>query len=63
MSDTISFRQQDGIATLSFDNPERRNALGSVELEAIEKALGALDDATRVLLITSSLTLTRAERR
>ncbi|MBL6699343.1 enoyl-CoA hydratase/isomerase family protein [Luminiphilus sp.] len=54
MSDTISFRQQDGIATLSFDNPERRNALGSVELEAIEKALGALDDATRVLLITSS---------
>ena len=54
MSDTISFRQQRGIATLSFDNPERRNALGSVELEAIERALGALDDATRVLLITSS---------
>jgi enoyl-CoA hydratase/carnithine racemase len=39
VSDTISFRQQDGIATLSFDNPERRNALGSVELEAIEKGV------------------------
>ena len=54
MTDTISFRQQDGLATLSFDNPARRNALGSSELDAIEAALAALDEATRVLLITSS---------
>ncbi|MDA0892791.1 MAG: enoyl-CoA hydratase/isomerase family protein [Proteobacteria bacterium] len=54
MPDTVSFEQQDGIATLSFNNPARRNALGSEELDAIEKALGTLDAATRVLLITSS---------
>jgi enoyl-CoA hydratase/carnithine racemase len=51
---TISFRQQEGIATLSFDNPARRNALGSEELDAIEGALETLDATTRVLLITSS---------
>ena len=54
MPNTISFRLQEGIATLSFDNPARRNALGSQELDAIERALGALDATTRVLLITSS---------
>lgn len=54
MSDTISFQQQEGIATLSFNNPLRRNALGAGELDAIEGALGALDATTRVLLITSS---------
>jgi enoyl-CoA hydratase/carnithine racemase len=51
---TISFQQQEGIATLSFDNPARRNALGSEELDAIEGALKTLDATTRVLLITSS---------
>jgi len=51
---TISFRQQEGIATLSFDNPARRNALGGEELDAIEGALETLDATTRVLLITSS---------
>jgi enoyl-CoA hydratase/carnithine racemase len=54
VSNTISFRQQEGIATLSFDNPARRNALGSEELDAIEGALKTLDATTRVLLITSS---------
>jgi len=54
VSNTISFRQQAGIATLSFDNPARRNALGGEELDTIEGALGALDATTRVLLITSS---------
>ena len=54
MPNTISFRLQEGIATLSFDNPARRNALGSQELDAIERALGALDATTRFLLITSS---------
>lgn len=54
MPNTISFQQQEGIATLSFDNPARRNALGSEELDAIEGALETLDATTRVLLITSS---------
>ena len=54
MPNTISFQQQEGIATLSFDNPARRNALGSEELDAIEGALKTLDATTRVLLITSS---------
>lgn len=54
MPNTISFRQQAGIATLSFDNPARRNALGGEELDAIEGALETLDATTRVLLITSS---------
>ena len=54
MPNTISFQQQEGIATLSFDNPARRNALGGEELDAIEGALETLDATTRVLLITSS---------
>ena len=54
VSDTISFVQEQGIATLSFDNPKRRNALGATELAAIDAALDALEPATRVLLITSS---------
>ena len=32
VTDTISFIQEQGVATLSFDNPARRNALGAVEL-------------------------------
>ena len=39
MTDTISFSQEQGIATLCFDNPSRRNALGAAELDAIEGAL------------------------
>ena len=42
------------MATLSFDNPARRNALGAAELDAIEAALASLADETRVLMITSS---------
>ena len=54
MTDTISFSEEQGIATLTFDNPSRRNALGAVELDAIEGALASLSADTRVLLITSS---------
>ena len=54
VSNTISFVQEQGIATLSFDNPARRNALGATELAAIDTALDALEPATRVLVITSS---------
>ena len=54
MTDTISFSQEQGIATLTFDNPSRRNALGAVELDLIEGALASLSADTRVLLITSS---------
>ena len=51
---TISFSEKQGIATLTFDNPSRRNALGAAELDAIERALGALSAETRVLVVTSS---------
>ena len=54
MSSTISFTEEQGVATLTFDNPARRNALGTAELDAIEGALGGLSAETRVLLITSS---------
>lgn len=54
MSDTISFAQEAGIATLSFEHPERRNALGATELDAIENALSSIDGTTRVLMITAS---------
>ena len=54
MSDTISFTQAAGIATLTFNNPQRRNALGAAELDAIERGLSSLDEDTRALLITSS---------
>ena len=54
VSDTISFVQERGIATLTFDNPARRNALGAAELDAMEAALGALSTEARALIITSS---------
>ena len=53
MTDTISFSEEQSIATLCFDNPSRRNALGAAELDAIEGALASLSADTRVLLITS----------
>ena len=54
VTDTISFSEQQAIATLCFDNPSRRNALGAAELDAIEHALGSLSAETRVLVVTSS---------
>ena len=54
VTDTISFTQQQGVATLCFDNPARRNALGAAELDAIEHALGSLSAETSVLVVTSS---------
>jgi enoyl-CoA hydratase/carnithine racemase len=54
VSNTVSFTQEQGIATLIFDNPARRNALGTAELDAIEAALGTLSAEARVLVITSS---------
>ena len=54
VTDTISFSEKQGIATLCFDNPSRRNALGAAELDAIEHTLGSLSTETRVLVVTSS---------
>lgn len=51
MTDTIQFRQSDGIAVLAFSNPQRHNALGQAELTAIERSLASLTTDTRVLLI------------
>ena len=54
MSDTISFTHKAGIAKLTFNNPQRRNALGAAELDAIESGLSSLGESARALLITSS---------
>ena len=54
MTNTISFSEDQGIATLCLDNPSRRNALGAAELDAIDHALGSLSAETRVLVVTSS---------
>ncbi len=53
MGSTVLFEQHEGIARLSFNRAERHNALGREELACIEQALKALDDDTRVLVITS----------
>lgn len=54
VSDTILFHQADGIAQVTFNHPARRNALGAPELAAIEAALSALSEDSRVLMITSA---------
>ena len=54
MTSTILFEQEAGIATLRFNRPDRRNALGREELSGIQLALGALKPETRVLVITSA---------
>lgn len=54
MTSTILFEQEAGIATLQFNRPDRRNALGREELSGIQLALGALNPETRVLVITSA---------
>lgn len=54
MTSTILFEQEAGIATLQFNRPDRRNALGRDELSGIQKALAALKPETRVLVITSA---------
>lgn len=54
MTSTILFEQKAGIATLQFNRPDRRNALGREELSGIQLALGALNPETRVLVITSA---------
>ena len=54
MSSTILFEQEAGVATLKFNRPERRNALGRDELSGIQAALGALRPESRVLVITSA---------
>jgi enoyl-CoA hydratase/carnithine racemase len=54
MTSTILFEQEAGIATLRFNRPDRRNALGREELSGIQLALGALKPETRVLVITST---------
>ena len=54
MTSTILFDQEAGIATLRFNRPDRRNALGRDELSGIQRALNELRPETRVLVITSA---------
>ena len=54
--ETIRYEVEDGVATLTLDSPENRNALSNELmtelLDALESAHG--DDAVRCLLLTSS---------
>ena len=54
MTATILFTQQSGVGHLRFNRPDRRNALGQEELEAISAALDALDKQTRVLMVSAT---------
>ena len=54
VSNTISSVHEPGIATLSFDNPARRNALWATELAAIDAALDSVESQTRVIVLSPS---------
>ena len=53
--DTIRLEQEDGVATLTVDRPDRLNALNVQTLEAIEEALDeAADDDAGALVLTGA---------
>jgi len=54
MTDTILFSRADHIARLVLNNPGRHNALGRVQLEAIQRYLEQVecDSQVRVLIVT-----------
>ena len=49
----VLFQQEDGIAQLTLNHPEQRNAIGNQEIALIFDALDRLDSSTRVLIIRS----------
>ena len=53
MSDHISLAIADGVARITIDNPEKRNALGLSDLTAMSDALERAADA-RVLILTGA---------
>lgn len=50
---SVLFEQQQGVAHIRFDRPERHNALGREELAGIENAIAALNADTRVVVISA----------
>jgi enoyl-CoA hydratase/carnithine racemase len=56
MTDKILVDVADAIATITFNNPERRNAVSLDMWEAVEAALARMedDDAVRVVIITGA---------
>lgn len=56
MTDKILVEQSEAIATVTFNNPERRNAVSLDMWEAFDAALGKLqdDEAVRVIIITGA---------
>ena len=50
---SVLFQQEDGIAQLTLNNTEQRNAIGNQEIALIFDALDRLDPSTRVLQIRS----------
>jgi len=56
MTDKILVETADATATITFNNPERRNAVSLEMWEAVEAALARMedDDAVRVVIITGA---------
>lgn len=56
MSDLALYRVDDGIATLTLNDPERRNALGDDMIAAVVAALERFraDEAAKVLIVTGA---------
>jgi 2-(1,2-epoxy-1,2-dihydrophenyl)acetyl-CoA isomerase len=52
----ILYRDEDGVATITFNRPDRRNAVGPEMLQALEVALDAADrdDAVRAVVLTGA---------
>jgi enoyl-CoA hydratase/carnithine racemase len=56
MNEAVRYEVSGGIGTLTLNRPERHNALGAVELEAMLEAFGTLqhDEEVRVLVVTGA---------
>jgi len=56
MSETVIFSVEGHIARLTLNNPDKHNALGRVELEAIRAAVAEVEnsDSVRVLVLTGT---------
>ena len=54
MSETVTFSIENHVARLTLNNPEKHNALGRKELDALRSAVAevAASDSVRVLVLT-----------
>ena len=55
-AEVITYQVTDGVATITINNPERRNVLDAGSIAGMRSALAdaAADDAARVVVLTGS---------